>query len=62
MSQANTSERHGLPSEKEITTTLYEDNIAGIARLKGRYIKGDRVKHISPKFFFHSCPSKEWGR
>ncbi|XP_070020759.1 secreted RxLR effector protein 161-like [Nicotiana sylvestris] len=33
-------------------TTLYEDNDACIAQLKGGYIKGDRTKHISPKFFF----------
>ena len=29
-------------------TSLYEDNTA---QLKGGYIKGDRTKHISPKFF-----------
>ena len=23
-----------------------------IAQVKGRYIKGDRTKHISPKFFY----------
>ena len=34
------------------TTTLYEDNAACIAQLKGGYIKGDRTKHISPKFFY----------
>ena len=33
-------------------TILYEDNAACIAQLKGGYIKGDRIKHISPKFFF----------
>lgn len=31
---------------------MYEDNAACIAQLKGGYIKGDRTKHISPKFFF----------
>ena len=31
---------------------MYEDNAACIAQLKGRYIKGDRTKYISPKFFF----------
>ena len=31
---------------------MYEDNVACIAQLKGGYIKGDRTKHISPKFFF----------
>ena len=34
------------------TTTLYEDNAACIAQLKGGYIKGDRTKHISPKLFY----------
>lgn len=42
----------GLPAYKEIPTTLYEDNAACIAQLKEGYIKGDRTKHISPKFFF----------
>ena len=42
----------GLPSYKETPTTLYEDNAAYIAQLKEGYIKGDRTKHISPKFFF----------
>lgn len=42
----------GLPSIKDIPTILYEDNAACIAQLRGGYIKGDRTKHISPKFFF----------
>ena len=33
-------------------TIVYEDNAACVAQLKGGYIKGDRTKHISPKFFF----------
>ena len=37
---------------KEVPTTLYEDNAACIIQLKNGYIKGDRTKHISPKFFF----------
>ena len=41
----------GLPSIKD-STTLFEDNAACIAQLKGGYIKGDRTKHISPKFFY----------
>jgi hypothetical protein len=28
--------------------------------LKERCIKGDKTKHISPKFFFHSWSSEEW--
>ena len=31
---------------------LYEDNAACIAQLKGGFIKGDRMKHISPKLFY----------
>ena len=31
---------------------MYEDNVACIAQLKGGYNKGDRTKHISPKFCF----------
>ena len=37
---------------KEVPTTLYEDNVACIVQLKNGFIKGDRTKHISPKFFF----------
>ena len=40
------------PISNTTTTTLYEDNAACIAQLKGGYIKGDRTKHISPKFFY----------
>ncbi|GMI81043.1 hypothetical protein HRI_001773600 [Hibiscus trionum] len=45
-------ENCGLHSEKVAPTVLYEDNMACIAQLKEGYIKGDRIKHISPKFFF----------
>ena len=33
-------------------TILFEDNDACIAQITGGYIKGDRTKHISPKFFY----------
>ena len=33
-------------------TTLFEDNAACIAQLEDGYIKGDKTKHISPKFFW----------
>ncbi|XP_048605504.1 uncharacterized protein LOC125583019 [Brassica napus] len=33
-------------------TIIFEDNAACIAQLKDGYIKGDRTKHILPKFFF----------
>ena len=36
----------------KIHTTLYEDNAACIAQLKGGFIKGDRTKYISPKLFY----------
>ncbi|KAL0315284.1 UNVERIFIED_CONTAM: hypothetical protein Scaly_2870500 [Sesamum calycinum] len=42
----------GLSLEKTIPTILYEDNPACIVQLKEGYIKGDRTKHITPKFFF----------
>ena len=42
----------GLSSINNNPTVLYEDNAACIAQIKGGYIKGDRTKHISPKFFY----------
>ena len=42
----------GLSSSKNPPTTLYEDNTACIAQIKGGYIKRDRTKHISPKLFY----------
>ncbi|XP_060210824.1 uncharacterized protein LOC132637808 [Lycium barbarum] len=42
----------GFLLKRDIPAILYEDNAACIAQLKGGYIKGDRTKHISPKFFF----------
>ena len=42
----------GLSSINNNLTVLYEDNVACIAQIKGEYIKGDRSKHISPKFFY----------
>ena len=41
-----------LSSIKARPTTLFKDNVACIAQIKGGYIKGDRNKHISPKFFY----------
>ena len=37
---------------KKTPTIMYEDNAACIAQLKDGYIKGDRTKHILPKFFY----------
>ena len=42
----------GLSSIKNKPTILYEDKATCIAQVKGGYIKGDRIKHISPKFFY----------
>ena len=44
-------EKCGLKCDK-VPTTLYEDNAACIAQLKGGFIKGDRTKYISPKLFY----------
>ena len=35
-----------------IPITIYEDNAACIEQIKEGYIKGDKTKHNSPKFFF----------
>ena len=42
----------GLTSNMDAPTILYEDNAACVAQFKEGFIKGDRTKHISPKFFF----------
>jgi hypothetical protein len=44
-------EKCGLSTIKDSPTILYEDNAACITQVRGGYIKGDRTKHISPKFF-----------
>ena len=41
-----------MSSIKGSPTILYEDNAAYITQIRGGYIKGDRTKHISPKFFY----------
>lgn len=43
----------GLPINKS-PTVLYEDNAACVAQMKEGYIKSDRTKHISPKFFSYT--------
>ena len=42
----------GLSSIKGDPTTLFEDYTTCIAQITGGYIKGDRTKHILPKFFY----------
>ncbi|KAJ0433498.1 putative RNA-directed DNA polymerase [Helianthus annuus] len=41
----------GLEQIKKEPAIIYEDNAACIAQIKEGYIKGNRTKHISPKFF-----------
>ncbi|CAL9012491.1 unnamed protein product [Prunus brigantina] len=41
-----------LPSATDTQTILNEDSVACIAQITGGYIKGDRTKHISPKFLY----------
>ena len=45
-------ENCGLSSIIKSPTILYEDNVACITQIRGGYIKGDRNKHIAPKFFY----------
>jgi hypothetical protein len=40
-----------LESVKENPTVIYEDNTTCIVQIKDGYIKGDRTKYISSKFF-----------
>ena len=42
----------GLTSIRSNATVLHEDNVACIAQIKEGFIKGDRTKHISHKFFY----------
>lgn len=49
----------GITDGKDEPTVLYEDNAACIAQLKDGYIKGDKTKHVLPKFFFTHDLQKE---
>ena len=42
----------GLSSTKDTPTILFEDSATCIAQITRGYIKGDMIKHISPKFFY----------
>jgi hypothetical protein len=44
-------EEYDLESVRENLTMIYGDNTACITQIKEGYIKCDRTKHISPKFF-----------
>ena len=43
----------GIESTTEEPTRIYKDNAACIEQMKMGYIKGDNMKHISPKFFYN---------
>jgi hypothetical protein len=43
----------GLPFNAT-PTILFEDNAACIKQIQSGFIKGDRTKHIDPKFFYTS--------
>ena len=45
-------EKCGVSSIKDSPTILYAHNTACITQIRGNYIKGDRTKHISPKFCY----------
>ena len=45
-------ESYGLFVNKGTPTALFEDNEACTTQTREGYIKGDRTKHIDPKFFF----------
>ena len=45
-------ESYGFLVNKGSPTILFEDNEACITQTREGYIKGDRTKHIDPKFFF----------
>ena len=45
-------ESYGPSSIKGDPIILFEDNVACIAQITGGYIKGDRTKHVLPKFFY----------
>lgn len=40
----------GLPYD-DSPTVLYEDNSACVTQMQAGFIKGDRTKHIDPKYF-----------
>ena len=40
-------------------TVIYEDNSAYISQIQKGYIKGDKTKHTSPKFFYIHDLQKE---
>ena len=45
-------ENYGLSSIINSPMILCKDNAACITQIRGGYMKGDRTKHIAPKFFY----------
>jgi hypothetical protein len=45
-------EKCRLSTFEDSPTILFEDNVVWITQLRGCYIKGDKTKHISPKFSY----------
>ena len=41
-----------MTSVNNSLTIIYKDNAACLTQIRGGYIKGDKTKHISPKFFY----------
>ena len=46
------SNTYGFSLSTGIPTLIFEDTAACIAQIREGYIKEDRTKHISPKFFY----------
>jgi transposase InsO family protein len=44
----------GLLQNSLAPTVIYEDNASALSQIHSGFIKGDRTKHIAPKFFFTS--------
>jgi len=44
--------KYGLSTIENSPTILFEDNATCITQLRGGYIKEDKIKHISSKFFY----------
>jgi hypothetical protein len=45
-------EKYGLSIIEDSPLILFEDNDVCTTQLKSGYIKGNKTKHISPKFFY----------
>ncbi|GJT82668.1 hypothetical protein Tco_1057010 [Tanacetum coccineum] len=59
--QPTNDDKEILGQSQESPTVVHEYNAACIAQLKDEYIKGDKTKHILPKFFFTHDLQKSGG-